>query len=226
MADIRTLVDRIVAHLDLPPEKTRRAFLRVTLGTTIVLPAVSAWADDPALLIIENAEGLLVSDTTRCVGCRRCELACTEFNEGKSQPSLARIQVSRNYNFGPRGQQAGISRGMGEYGDLRVVPDVCLQCPDPVPCVTSCRDGAIVVDGKTKARVVDQKKCTGCRRCLRACPWEMMVFDEAAAKASKCHLCSGNPECVQACPTAALRYVSWRDLSRAVPIRQATWPTG
>jgi Fe-S-cluster-containing dehydrogenase component len=226
MAEDRTLVDRIVAHLDLPPETTRRAFLRVTLGTTIAFPAILAWADDPALIIIENAQGLLVSDTTRCVGCNRCELACTEFNEGRSQPSLARIQVSRNLNFGPRGQQAGIGRGMGEYGDLRVVPDACLQCPHPVPCATACPEGAIVADDKTKARIVDRKKCTGCRKCLRACPWEMMVFDEAAKKASKCFLCNGNPECVQACPTAALRYVSWRDLSRAVPIRQATWPVG
>jgi Fe-S-cluster-containing dehydrogenase component len=226
MAEERTLVDRITAHLDLPPETTRRGFLRVTLGATIVCPVISAWAGDPRLVLIENAEGVLVSDNTRCVGCGRCELACTEFNEGKAQPSLARIKVSRNYNFGPRGQQAGIGRGMGEYGDFRVVKDTCLQCPNPVPCVAACTDGAFVVDNKTKARVVDPKKCTGCRKCLRACPWDVMTFDEAAAKASKCFLCNGNPECVQACPTTALRYVSWHDLTRATPIRQATWPIG
>ena len=60
--------------------------------------------------------------------------------------------------------------------------------------------------------------------CQLACPWELMTFDESAGKASKCFLCNGEPECVQACPTTALRYVSWRDLSRAVPIRRAALP--
>ena len=36
------------------------------------------------LIITEQAEGLVVADPTRCVGCRRCELACTEYNDGKA----------------------------------------------------------------------------------------------------------------------------------------------
>lgn len=38
------------------------------------------------LIITEQAGGLVVADPTRCVACRRCELACTEFNDGKSSP--------------------------------------------------------------------------------------------------------------------------------------------
>jgi Fe-S-cluster-containing dehydrogenase component len=227
MADEETLFTRIIEHLELSPETTRRSFLRATMGTAIALPVLSAWAarkSPEPVIIVDNAEGLVVSDTTRCVGCKRCELACTEFNDGRTHPSLARIKISRNYNFGPRGQQEGIGRGMGDLGNFRVVQDTCRQCPHPVPCATACPNDAIALEEKTKARIVDQKKCTGCRMCLRACPWEMMTFDESANKASKCFLCNGKPECVQACPTAALQYVSWRDLSRAIPIRQATLP--
>jgi Fe-S-cluster-containing dehydrogenase component len=175
------------------------------------------------IVIIENAEGLVVADSTRCVGCRRCELACTEFNFGRAQPSLARVKISRNYNFGPRGQQAGVYRGMGDYGNGRIVQDTCRQCPHPVPCATTCPNNAIVLDPKTKARVVDPQVCTGCRLCQRACPWEMMSFDTVAKVATKCTLCNGNPECVQVCSTGALRYVPWRDMSKGVPIRQATF---
>lgn len=45
----------------------------------------------------------------------------------------------------------------------------------------------------------------------------MTFFDEEAKKATKCHLCGGNPECVQACPAGALRYVPWSDLTEAIP---------
>ena len=72
--------------------------------------------------------------------------------------------------------------------------------------------------------MVDQNKCVGCRMCQVACPWEMMTFDESAGKASKCFLCNGAPECVQACTTGAFRYVSWRDLSKAIPIRRGAFP--
>jgi Fe-S-cluster-containing dehydrogenase component len=208
-----------------PTGASRREFLQYSVGTTAVLSAIAAWAgvqDASQLVITENADGILVTDTTRCVGCKRCELACTEFNDGRAQPSLARIKVSRNYNFGPRGQRLGIGQSLGEYGNFRIVQDTCLQCPHPVPCATSCPHSAIVTDPKSKARVVDRDRCTGCRMCLRACPWEMMVFDQASGKAGKCFLCHGKPECVEACPALALRYVAWRDLSRAAPIRQST----
>jgi Fe-S-cluster-containing dehydrogenase component len=204
---------------------SRRGFLKTTMGAAAALSVLGPWASEPGtapVVILENAEGLVVSDPTRCTACRRCELACTEFNEGRAQPALARIKIIRNYNFGPRGQQAGVGRGMGEFGNFRVVPDTCKQCPHPVPCATTCPSGAIVADARTKARIVDREQCTGCRICQRACPWEMMTWDEEAGKASKCHLCGGAPECVAACPALALRYVPWRDLTRAVPIRQAT----
>ena len=224
--DDQTLFERIIQHLELPPETTRRGFIRFSVGTAVILPAFSAFAAQAAQLIItEDAEGLIVTDSTRCVGCKRCELVCTEFNDGKAQPSLARIKVSRNYNYGPKGQQMGVGRdGAGEFGNLRIIQDTCKQCPHPVPCATACPNSAIVRDEKTGARVVDVKKCTGCRFCQRACPWEMTVFDEATSKASKCFLCNGAQECAANCSTGAIKYVAWRDLSRAVPVRTAIMP--
>ena len=227
MRDDADLFAQLVDHFDFSTDSTRRGFLKATLGATVSLPVLTAWAAGSGknpFIILENADGLLVSDSTRCTGCKRCELACTENNDGRAQPALARIRISRNYNFGPRGQQAGLGRGMGEFGNFRVVQDTCLQCPHPVPCATACPQHAIVMDPKTKARIVDPKQCNGCRVCQRACPWEMIAFDETASKATKCFLCLGKPECVEACPTSALRYVSWRDLTHAVPVRQAVLP--
>jgi len=223
MAEDKDLLCRIMDRLGLPAESSRRGFLLSALGVTGVTAAM-AWgqkSEKAPFVILENAAGILVTDSTRCVGCRRCELACTEYIDGRAQPALARIKVARNYNFGPRGQREGFGRSAGEFGNLRILQDTCLQCPHPVPCSVACPHDAIVADGKIKARRADPKKCTGCRLCLHSCPWEMMVFDEQAKKADKCFLCDGKPECVEACPSMALRYVSWRDLTHETPIRQA-----
>jgi Fe-S-cluster-containing dehydrogenase component len=80
------------------------------------------------LIITEQALGLVVADPTRCVGCRRCELACTDYNDGKSSSSLSRIKVSRNQNFGPSGLYTG-QRSHGDWGTGLIIQDFCKQCP-------------------------------------------------------------------------------------------------
>jgi Fe-S-cluster-containing dehydrogenase component len=207
-------------------EVSRRSFLRAA-GRAAGIVTIVAWGGTSSsvrFVILENADGMLVADSTRCVGCRRCELACTEYNDNRAQPSLSRIKVARNFNFGPKGQQAGFGRGMGQFGDFRVVQDTCKQCPHPVPCETACPNDAIVLDERTRARIIDPERCDGCRFCMRACPWEMVSFDAETGKATKCFLCDGKPVCVEACPAMALKYVPWRDLTRAVPFRQAVLP--
>lgn len=207
---------------------TRRTFLKVSgLGglSTIALHLIGCAAKPTPTptrtVYVPDATMMIVHDTTRCVGCRRCEIACTEYNEGRTQPSLARIKINRNYLFGPKGAQAGFWNAEGVYGNHRLIGDTCRQCPHPVPCMDACPYGAIEVVAPTNARVVNVEKCKGCRTCQRACPWAMTVFDEAAKKASKCHLCGGDPQCVKACPTGALIYVPWTDKTKEVPIRFA-----
>ena len=70
----------------------------------------------PPVLVLPQAKGLILADPTKCVGCRRCELACTEFNDGKASPAMARIKIARNLSFGPRGAFLGRA-GQGTWGD-------------------------------------------------------------------------------------------------------------
>lgn len=116
-------------------------------------------------------------------------------------------------NFGQGGPTGGQAM-QGAWGRGLVVQGVCRQCPHPVPCATACPQDAIRADQTTGARVVDQAACIGCRLCQRACPWDMIVFDEVRQQASKCFLCDGKPKCVEACPAEALHYAPWRDFTR------------
>jgi carbon-monoxide dehydrogenase iron sulfur subunit len=131
----------------------------------------------------------------RCVGCRVCELVCSEFHEGEFRPSRACIQV------------------LSFDESVQDVPIVCQQCPD-APCIAVCPQDALHRDEQTDAVVVDPELCIQCLSCIEACivgngtikGEEKLVikFDEDKQIPSKCDLCLGDPQCVKFCPTQAL----------------------
>jgi Fe-S-cluster-containing dehydrogenase component len=182
--------------------------------------------------ILTGSKGVLLHEPSRCVGCRRCETACTEFNDNFASSALARVKVNRNLSFGPRGagQEGWSTAAEGNFGNGKVIAETCKQCPHPVPCAEACPAGAITADAVTGARVINQSVCIGCGICTTACPWKMPVMNgeenvprgaNPNTKAQKCFLCNGSPECVHACPTGALQYVTWRDLRANTPVVQS-----
>ena len=215
------MLERMVSPEGLCQSFSRRQFLKLSgvsvIGISILNPMLAGSEINAPLIIMEQAKGIMIADPTKCVGCRRCELACTEFNDGQAKPSMARIKVARNLNFGPKGIFTE-KQGQGNWGNGLIIQDLCKQCPHPVPCANACPNDAIVVKPPTNARVVDAEKCVGCKMCLRSCPWEMMVFDSDRGKATKCFLCNGKPKCVEACPAEALSYMAWHDITdRGLP---------
>jgi Fe-S-cluster-containing dehydrogenase component len=213
--------DSEVGWLSLNPTCSRRQALKwgglTVIGVTVLGPVLARGATKP-LILTDQAQRLVVADPMKCVGCGRCELACTEFNDGKAAPAMARIKVWRSLAFGIEGVSAW-REGHGNWGDGLVVQDFCKQCPHPVPCANICPENAIVLSPSGNARMVDPDKCTGCKICLKACPWQMISFDPDSRKATKCHLCNGKPKCVEACPAQSLTYVPWRDLTERIPPR-------
>lgn len=223
----RTVVERVIQKIDAFKETptTRRRFLKLGLGglgvTGLYLAGCASGAaggSSPTAatraVYVANATGMVLGQPTLCVGCRRCEIACTDYNLGKTQPSIANIKINRNYSYGPQGAGLGFWRGEGTFGNLRIIQETCRQCPHPVPCADACPYGAIEVVPPANARVINTEKCKGCRTCQSACPFQMTSFDEETKKAQKCHLCKGSPECVKACPTGALTYVPWTDRTK------------
>ncbi|MBF0528792.1 MAG: 4Fe-4S binding protein [Deltaproteobacteria bacterium] len=216
-------LEQVSAVIEAERSISRRGFIKLAAGC---IAGLAAWrvlgvqAAGP-VIIIDRAQGLVIGDPTKCVSCNRCELACTEFNDGRASLAQARLKINRNLQFGPQGLNYG-QRRFGDWGDGLVVMDTCRQCPHPVPCADACPQNAIVLLPETGARAIDPTKCNGCKMCLKACPWDMISFDPESEKATKCFLCGGRPKCTEACPAGALKYVAWTDLTRETPMRVHT----
>jgi carbon-monoxide dehydrogenase iron sulfur subunit len=115
----------------------------------------------------------------KCSGCRRCEIACSLYHEGKIWPEGSRVRV---FMFVP-----GVE-----------IPHLCFQCSD-YPCVEACPEEALSVDDRIGAVITDQSKCTVCGTCINACPGRVPHLHPQGDHILICDLCGGTPKCTVAC---------------------------
>ncbi len=80
---------------------------------------------------------------------------------------------------------------------------ICHQCAD-APCYEACPESAAEIDTGSGMVSIHEEKCTGCRACEEACPFNAIRFDQDKNRVFKCDLCRGNPACVNWCPMNAL----------------------
>jgi Fe-S-cluster-containing dehydrogenase component len=202
----------------LDKETTRREFLKLTgkgLGGAIASLSILSFfgyteADAKNVSAYPIATGLLIADRNRCTGCQRCEINCTLVNDGKIDPFISRIKVSRNIFYGVDGPKIAYYKEDGQFGNLMMNPETCRQCKEPA-CANACPKNAIVANPKNNnARTVVKEKCIGCGTCTSACPWNLPTVDHETQKSTKCILCG---TCAKGCPTSALKVIPWKEVA-------------
>jgi anaerobic carbon-monoxide dehydrogenase iron sulfur subunit len=122
-----------------------------------------------------------------CTGCMICAQVCSLTKTRTCNPTRARIRVVD-------WERSGVT-----------VPIVCQDCAEPV-CVPCCPEGALQRDAASGRVSLDADACTGCRICMRICPYGGPVWDPVDQRVRLCDHCDGHPACVGACPTGALTY--------------------
>ncbi|MGB2906745.1 MAG: 4Fe-4S dicluster domain-containing protein [Candidatus Aminicenantaceae bacterium] len=198
----------------------RRNFFKLSGIAGLTLAGKSASAQEPE--IKKEFVGVLV-DTTRCIGCRSCEVACSEAH-GLPVPDIENDRALAAERKTSETQWMVVNRYDTEKGEV-FVKKQCMHCWQP-GCTAACLTNAMY---KTELGPViwRSKKCMGCRFCMISCPFDIPKFEYNSTnpKIQKCSMCwdrlqeGKKPACVEACPTDALMFGLKRELMEIARVR-------
>src|SRR5688500_10188211 len=164
------------------------------------------------------------TDTTVCIGCKACEVACKEWNQlpatggGKHEMSGDSYDNTRRLD----GEHWRHVKFIEQFSEDRIdgrwllMSDVCKHCVQ-APCLEVCPTGAIVRT-EFDTVVIQSDACNGCRDCISACPFGVIEVNAASGTAQKCTLCYDRlqagmePACSKACPTQSIQFGTISDL--------------
>ena len=159
-------------------------------------------------------------DTTTCIGCKACEVACVEWND----LPFSQTTFDNTYQTMPdtRWNYWNLilfNEHEREDGSLQWLmrKHQCMHCAEP-GCLEACpADGAIV---QYSNGVVDfqQQNCIGCGYCITGCPFNIPKFNSVTKRVYKCSLCTDRvseglePACIKSCPTGCLHFGTKDDM--------------
>lgn len=160
-----------------------------------------------------------VIDLSVCNGCYCCQIACKDEHVGNDWTPYAKPQPDTGQFW------IGIKetvRGTVPKVMVSYLPRMCLHCDD-APCMKDCRVEGAIYKRDDGLVVIDPDKCTGCRLCVDACPYNAIFFNEGLDIAQKCTGCAHllddgweAPRCVDQCPTSALKFGEEEDLKEFI----------
>ena len=200
----------------------RRAFLSMLTGTgaaraASMLAPSAARAAGGEFPGYPDSNGVL-TDVTKCIGCRRCEEACSKVNHLPAPASVDDTSVMNTI----RRPSAVAWTVVNRYGDdngVQYRKTQCMHCLEPA-CASACFVKAFTKnpDGSV---TYDASLCVGCRYCMVACPFNIpgYTYNKVLAPVvQKCTMCHDRqqqgliPGCVEVCPTGALLFGKRKDL--------------
>ncbi len=158
-------------------------------------------------------------DTTICIGCKACEVACQEWNDLPLVPTeqVGTYQTMPTLNatfwnliqFREIGDQNNFSWLMRK--------DQCMHCADP-GCLAACPAPGAIIQYENGIVDVDPERCIGCGLCETGCPFDVPRYALRTGKMAKCTLCVDRvttglePACIKACPTGCLQFGHKEDM--------------
>jgi formate dehydrogenase iron-sulfur subunit len=175
------------------------------------------------------------TDTSVCIGCKACEVACKEWNavpedglslSGMSYDNTGGLSAStwRHVAFIERPAQVR-QDNEDDQPDLSwlMASDVCKHCTE-AGCLDVCPTGALM---RTEfgTVVVQDDICNGCGYCVSACPFGVIDRRPSDGGAHKCTLCYDRlgdgltPACAKACPTESIQFGPLDELREIAQLR-------
>jgi formate dehydrogenase iron-sulfur subunit len=176
--------------------------------------------------IREPATGTVAKliDTTKCIGCKACQVACMEWNDLRDEIGT---NVGVYENPADLTEHSWTLMRFAEYENPNATngaglewlirKDGCMHCADP-GCLKACPAPGAIVQYSNGIVDFHEENCIGCGYCITGCPFDIPRISKRDHKAYKCTLCSDRvavglePACIKACPTGALVFGTKEDM--------------
>jgi formate dehydrogenase iron-sulfur subunit len=159
------------------------------------------------------------TDTTVCIGCKACEVACKQWNQlpadgftwlGDSYDNTGELSATswRHVKFIEQFPSDGPDQL--DPGRWLMMSDVCKHCVT-APCQQACPTGALIHTEFDNV-YIQPDICNGCAYCIAACPFGVITRSALDGRAHKCTLCYDRqrdglvPACAKACPTQSIQF--------------------
>ncbi|SQI44162.1 Formate dehydrogenase-N subunit beta [Leminorella richardii] len=152
-------------------------------------------------------------DVTTCIGCKACQVACSEWND---------IRDEVGHNVGVYDNPADLTAKswtvmryseVEENGKLEwlIRKDGCMHCSDP-GCLKACPSAGAIIQYANGIVDFQSEHCIGCGYCIAGCPFNVPRLNKEDNRVYKCTLCvdrvtvGQEPACVKTCPTGAIHF--------------------
>ena len=171
-------------------------------------------------------EMAILFDSSKCTGCKGCQVACKCWNNLPSYMKGERAKEDFTGTYQNPPDLNGVTRLLMTFDERDGAGQkpvewafgrrACMHCED-APCATVCPGGALSRNEDTGFVEVDQSKCVGCKYCSDACPYDVPRYDGGTGPLdhvviNKCTGCADrvehgmDPACVSTCQPQALRF--------------------
>ncbi|MDC7831155.1 MULTISPECIES: formate dehydrogenase subunit beta [Pseudomonas] len=166
-------------------------------------------------------------DVSRCIGCKACQVACSEWNDLRDEVGHCNGTYNNPPDLTPETFQVmRFDEYVNEKGNLEwlIRKDNCMHCADP-GCLKACPAPGAIVQYANGIVDFNSEHCIGCGYCVSGCPFDVPRISKKDQKAYKCTLCSDRvyhglePACVKSCPTGAIMFGTKEDMTEHAQMR-------
>lgn len=175
-----------------------------------------------------QAEVAKLIDVSTCIGCKGCQVACSEWNDIRDEVGHCTGVYDNPMDLSAKSWTVMRFSETVQEGKLAwlIRKDGCMHCAEP-GCLKACPSAGAIIQYANGIVDFQSEHCIGCGYCIAGCPFNVPRLNPDDNRVYKCTLCvdrvsvGQEPACVKTCPTGAIQFGSKKEMLSVADARVA-----